>query len=159
MMEPPRHKGTKEKQNRWVRRMRVVVEGSLSGAAERVRGERSGWIRALAGRVIAKVAGLTPVRTGRLRRGWFGGGSAVPSAGAELSETGTDGRGANVGGGGDGSEESVVRVEEQRSLTAVEVENRVPYVAFVEYGTRRMAARAMVRRALREARSGNDSMP
>lgn len=132
----------------------MVVEGSLSGAAERVRGERSGWIRALAGRVIAKVAGLTPVRTGRLRRGWFGGGSAVPSAGAEGSGAGSEGSGANVGdgGGGDGAGESVVRVEEQRSLTAVEVENRVPYVAFVEYGTRRMAARAMVRRALREAR-------
>jgi len=134
--------------------MRVRVEGSLSGTTERVRGERSGWVRALAGQVIAKVAGLTPVRTGRLRRGWFGGGSAVPSAGGEA---GVDQEGSTVGEGrsGNGSEESTVRVEEQRSLTAVEVENRVPYVGYVEYGTRRMAARAMVRQALRDVGGGS----
>jgi hypothetical protein len=51
-----------------------------------------------------------------------------------------------------GGESGSIRVEESREVTAVEVENRVPYVGFVEYGTRRMAARAMVRRALREVK-------
>jgi hypothetical protein len=123
--------------------MRVRVEGSVEGWGVRVRRERSEWVRGLAGRVLARVGALTPVRTGRLRRGWFGGGSAVPSAGGE----GADG-GANLGGAGD----AVVRVEEARLLTAVEVENQVPYVGYVEYGTRRMAARAMVRRALSEVK-------
>jgi hypothetical protein len=131
--------------------MRVRVEGSVEGLEMRVRRARSEWVRGLAGRVLGRVRALTPVRTGRLARGWSGGGSAALSVG----EGGGAGEAAGAlmtadqSGGGSG----LVRVEETREVTAVEVENRVPYVGFVEYGTRRMAARAMVRRALREVKS------
>lgn len=126
--------------------MRVRLEGLLEGAGERVRQERRGWVQELAGRVVTMVAGLTPVRTGRLRRGWFGGGSAVPSAGEEGGEPG-------IANGASEGDEAVMRSDEGGSMSAVEVENSVPYAAYVEYGTRRMAARAMVRRALREFES------
>ena len=114
--------------------VRVEGAGDRLGWGRRVMEARSEWVRGLAGRVMGRVRVLTPVRTGRLARGWSGGGSAALSVGE--------------GGGESGS----IRVEESREVTAVEVENRVPYVGFVEYGTRRMAARAMVRRALREVK-------
>jgi hypothetical protein len=114
--------------------VRVEGDGDRLGWGRRVAEGRSEWVRGLAGRAMGRVRALTPVRTGRLARGWSGGGSAALSVGE--------------GGGESGS----IRVEESREVTAVEVENRVPYVGFVEYGTRRMAARAMVRRALREVK-------
>jgi hypothetical protein len=119
--------------------VRVEGDGDRLGWGRRVAEGRSEWVRGLAGRVMGRVRALTPVRTGRLARGWSGGGSAALSAG--------EGGGAGEAGG-----PGLVRVEESREVTAVEVENRVPYVGFVEYGTRRMAARAMVRRALREVK-------
>lgn len=77
--------------------------------------------------VIDDIADDTPVRTGRARRGWLATqGRSTPQA------------------GGDGTS----RIEDSATVTQANVTNEVPYVRFLEYGTRRMRGQRIVARVL-----------
>jgi hypothetical protein len=134
--------------------MRVSVEGG--GLRERVAEMRRGvvagrrrLVSGLADALRRRAAELTPVRTGRARRGWgaedaaLGQGSPTPAGPAGDGELLSSGE-ASTGG------ESSTRTEESGAVTSTEIENRVPYIGYLEYGTRRVKPRAMVRRALSE---------
>jgi hypothetical protein len=89
---------------------------------------------------LSQVAKLNPVETGRSRAAWvvaleqFGGGPvAAQGVAAAIAE------GARLG--------SVERGE-QESITEAAATNAVRYVKYLEYGTSKMGAFAMVRRAL-----------
>jgi hypothetical protein len=89
---------------------------------------------------LSQVVRLNPVETGRSRAAWaaaleqFGGGSvAAPGVASGIAE------GARLG--------SAERAE-QESITEAAATNAVRYVKYLEYGTSKMAAFAMVRRAL-----------
>ena len=81
--------------------------------------------------LLQRVIALTPVDTGRLRRGW------------EAARAGL------MGGNG---AEGHVQVTREGPAVVVTATNEVPYAVAVEYGTSRQRGSAMVRRALRESR-------
>lgn len=75
----------------------------------------------------------TPVDTGRARAGW-----SAAAAGLE---------GGTVSNQGEGSATETVTAD----LIEIEVENGVPYIAFLEHGTRGQPPRHIVRAALTAA--------
>lgn len=83
---------------------------------------------------LDQVIGTTPVRTGRAKRAW---GSA---------------RGAGDGSSSVASGEGAATARDGSGMSQRTATNSVPYVRYLEYGTRRMAPRAIVRRALERAR-------
>jgi hypothetical protein len=93
---------------------------------------------------LAHVVRLNPVETGRSRAAWtaaleqFGGGSPAGPGGSQGTASAIA-EGRRLG--------SVERVE-QESMTEAAASNAVRYVKYLEYGTSKMAAFAMVRRAL-----------
>lgn len=103
----------------------------------RVRARRPAITREIAGLVLGRVMERNPVDTGRSRAAWGAAGSQV---------------GLSTGTGSQEPGDGIGRVEEHEQQTRLEFENRVNYVPFLEYGTSRMAARAMVRGALASSR-------
>lgn len=82
-------------------------------------------------RILQRVIESTPVETGEARSAWN---DAIILLGSH-------------GGQSDGSD---VTVDEEEGMTEIRMTNRVRHVVFLEYGTRRMAARGIVRRVLGE---------
>ncbi|WP_237229046.1 hypothetical protein [Rubinisphaera sp. JC750] len=112
------------------------VEAWLTEWQGRVRARRPVVTREIAGLVLGRVMERNPVDTGRSRAAWGEAGNQVGVSTAAWSPASSQ--------AGDG----VGRAEEDGQLTRLEFENRVEYTPFLEYGTSRMAARAMVRGAL-----------
>lgn len=132
----------------------MSVEGG--GLRERVgemrRGVVAGRRRLVSGLADAlrrRAAELTPVRTGRARRGW-GAEDAAPGQGSPTPARVPVDEGAFSTGEASSGRESSTQTEESGAVTSVEIENRVPYIGYLEYGTRRVQPRAMVRRAMSE---------
>lgn len=87
---------------------------------------------------------LNPVATGRSRAAWA---AALAQIGVELP---ADWRGPQPDGAAiaEGAAQGTLTRSEDDSTTQINAENGVQYIGFLEYGTRRMAPFAMVRRAL-----------
>lgn len=112
------------------------VEAWLTDWQGRVRARRPVVTREIAGLVLGRVMERNPVDTGRSRAAWGEAGSQV-GVSVAASTTAASQAGDGVGRG-----------EDTGQQTRLEFENRVEYTPFLEYGTSRMAARAMVRGAL-----------
>lgn len=124
-----------------------AAEHWLRDWRQRVRGRRTGLTRELAEQALQHLLQDHPVETGRARAAW-------EQAGLEL--------GLNVVGQGGGNDAEAIaegqsagsgtqQEEEARSL--YELQNRVKYVPILEYGSRKMQARALARRALRQTQA------
>jgi hypothetical protein len=85
-----------------------------------------------------------PVETGRSRAAW---GAALRQLGSEVP---ADWGGASPNGAAiaEGAARCSLERNDHESTTTVSASNGVRYVGFLEYGTRKMAPFAMVRRAL-----------
>ncbi len=133
-------------------RMQVEVESFaaeqwLRGWRLRVRGRRVGLGRELAEQALQHLLRDHPVETGRAQAAW-------EQAGLEL--------GLNVVGQGGGNDAEAIAEglsagsgvqQEEEARSKFELHNRVKYVPILEYGSRKMQARAMVRRALRQTQA------
>lgn len=90
----------------------------------------------IAGDVLSQTADSNPVQTGRSRAGWL---AAAGSIGSNLDD------GAILPTGeGEGS----ATLSEDEQVTSIRATNEVPYIAYLEYGTSRMAPFAMLRQSL-----------
>lgn len=92
---------------------------------------RSRLVRETAREVLVHIVDRQPNETGRARRAWQAALAALSGEGLGSQET-------------EGDAELVERI----TTTTVRIVNRVDYVRYVEYGTRRLAPRSMVRRSL-----------
>lgn len=86
----------------------------------------------------------TPVETGRARAGWV---SAAEQS--QLTVSG-GGQGNDAGAMQEGWEAGRGQVEQQETVVKYELENRVLYVPILEYGSRKMSARSIVRQTLQQ---------
>lgn len=87
---------------------------------------------------LQKIRDNTPVQTGRAQAAWEAAHRQL------LSESTTSNAGSTTEG-------TATQTNDQQTTTA-EATNAVPYIVFLEYGTRRQRPVAMVRRALHEIR-------
>lgn len=96
---------------------------------------RRQMINSLAREALQRTSELTPIRTGRTRNSWLQAAQQLDpsSLGASSSNTSSEG--------------NATQHEELHSSTVV-ARSSVPYVPFLEYGTRHLRPVAMVRRAL-----------
>lgn len=87
---------------------------------------------------------LNPVDTGRSRAAWA---AALQQLGVDVQG---DWRGPHPDGAAiaEGAAQGTLTRSDDDSTTLINAENGVRYIGFLEYGTRRMAPVAMVRRAL-----------
>lgn len=90
----------------------------------------------------------TPIDTGRARQGW---GAAIAALGG-MSSPSLLGNQPALSAGSLAGGDTVVTHEETLSQSAVSVENQVPYVSFLEYGTSRQAPHHMVDQGITVAR-------
>lgn len=88
--------------------------------------ERLDSLRQLARRTLNEIVANTPVETGRARRSWIEAQSSLADPARHSAQS-----------------------------TELQATSRVPYMVFLEYGTRRIAPVAMVRQALAQARISN----
>jgi len=99
--------------------------------------------------VLEEVVQRNPVETGRSRAAWMvslqelGG---VPPLGWQGTDTNSEAL-------SEGREKSGLSSSENKHQSEVRASNSVPYVPFLEYGTRKMSAFAMVRRSLAYVKS------
>lgn len=104
--------------------------------------ERAESMRRVAGETLREVIREQPVETGRSRAAWE---SCLEQLGEASSAVGAVGNAAAIA---EGRRLGRVVRHEQRDAALVQVTSGVEYVPLVEYGTRRMRPRAMVRRGL-----------
>lgn len=131
-------------------RLRIEVDDRASVRLEELSGRRLSesrrrLVEQAMRQTLQDVVRLNPVDTGRSRSAWV---AALRQAGWEVpggwqgprSDASAIAQGAGLG--------ELARSEPSSSMTMLSAHNRVRYVGFLEYGTRRMAPFAMVRRAL-----------
>lgn len=97
---------------------------------------RRSLIRTLMQQAVAQIVAEHPVDTGRAVSAWINGSSS----------------------GITGQSEGIQNAHETATTSAIELENQVPYIVFLEYGTQRMAPFAMVRQALGHVRGTVDNV-
>lgn len=98
--------------------------------------------RELAEETVGRIIESTPVETGRARGGWVGAAEQL-NLPAPAGWGGNDAEAMNEGvSSGSGS------LEESSDSTRYTLRNDVLYVPILEYGSSKMAARAIVRRTL-----------
>lgn len=93
---------------------------------------------------LSQVVRLNPVETGRSRAAWV---RALEQMGGEAPQ-GWKGPRANGAAVSEGSRAAAVQQADEDSLTTAAATNSVKYVKYLEYGTSKMGAFAMTRRAL-----------
>lgn len=129
----------------------AAVRERLSGLRDTVIPEvRHAAVRDEMLSALEVVVQANPVDTGRSRSAWVHGieqlGGAAPADWA--------GGQATLGALGEGAAAAFVTVDESPQTSAIAVENGVPYIAFLEYGTRGQPPRSMVRRGIQSALQG-----
>ncbi len=117
---------------------------SLARSAERLPVARRELVERLMREGLTRIVERNPVETGRSRTAWVQslerlGGQAPPGWTGPLPSGVQRGR----------TEGRLVRSDTE-DRTLIEAMNAVPYIAFLEYGTVRMSAFAMVRKTLAE---------
>lgn len=130
-------------------RMRFEVENRVGARLERAAGRelseaRRGMVEEAMKAALTETLQRNPVDTGRSRAAW---GAALRQLGGELPAD-WGGSQANGAAMAEGAARGSLERSDHESTTGVSASNGVPYVGFLEYGTRRMAPFAMVRRAL-----------
>ena len=113
-------------------------DGNLSEAIrtlgnEQIPKSRREMVNALTQQTLETTRRETPIDTGRSRAAWS---SALTQAGQNGSASGA------------ASEEGHAVQSETATISATSSTNRVPYIAYLEYGTSKMAPFAMVRKSL-----------
>ena len=93
---------------------------------------------------LSQVVRLNPVETGRSRAAWV---RTLEQMGGEAPQ-GWRGPRANGAAIAEGSGAAAVEQADEESLTTAAATSSVKYVRYLEYGTSKMGAFAMVRRAL-----------
>jgi len=135
--------------------MNVIIEIDSRAVRERLvelqQRRTPRWRRRLSEHVAREVLSRTirknPVETGRSRSAWA---AALERLGG-VPPAGWQGGAADRGAIGEGAGANSVAVVDAGSSTEIVVENGVEYVAYLEYGTRKMSAFQMARRSLGEA--------
>jgi hypothetical protein len=94
---------------------------------------RQEMVNQIAADVLNQTAQENPVSSGRSRAGWTAAAQRLPGATTTVSST--DGEGTLVS-------------NHERNTSSVTATNHVPYIAFLEYGTSKMAPFSMLRQAL-----------
>ena len=130
-------------------RMRVEIDDQVSARLEQAAGReltdaRRRLIEQALQQALSDTLQWNPVDTGRSRAAWA---AALAQAGGEAP---ADWRGPHPQGAAiaEGAACGSTARADGESTTALSAQNSVAYVSFLEYGTRRMAPFAMVRRAL-----------
>lgn len=120
------------------------VEQWLQEWQEQVKSRLPETTRLLAEETMTGVVQSTPVETGRARAGWVSAaevGQLAVSGGWQGNDAGAMQEGRKAGRG---------RVKQQETVVQYELENGVKYVPILEYGSRKMSARSIVRRTLQQ---------
>jgi hypothetical protein len=130
-------------------RLRVQIDDRVSERLESLAGRelsdaRRRLVEQSTQQALVNTLQLNPVDTGRSRAAWA---AALQQAGGEAP---ADWRGPHPQGAAiaEGAARGSFTRSDGESTTLLSAENNVSYVGFLEYGTRRMAPFAMVRRAL-----------
>ena len=131
----------------------VAESGGVVAKMDALRGRevpewRRRLVTAVAREVLEGTIARNPVDTGRSRSAWVAGltelGGTPPA--------GWKGPHPDAGAIAAGAELGVVSERDSRGQSEIRVTNGVPYVTFLEFGTRSMAPREMVWRSLLAAR-------
>jgi len=121
------------------------VSERLEGAAGRELSEaRRRMVEDAMRAALIETMQRNPVETGRSRAAW---GAALRQLGGEAPAD-WGGASPNAAAIAEGAARSVLERNDHESTTTVSASNGVRYIGFLEYGTRKMAPFAMVRRAL-----------
>lgn len=130
-------------------RMRFEIEDRASERLEQLAGRelseaRRRLVEDAMRAALSETIQWNPVETGRSRAAW---GAALRQLGGEVP---ADLGGAHPNGAAiaEGAARGSLERSDHESTTTVSASNGVRYIGFLEYGTRRMAPFAMVRRAL-----------
>lgn len=119
-----------------------TAEEWLQDWRDRVDRRRFALGRSIAELALQRIVEGNPVDTGRSRAAWVAGGQQ-----ASLNVSGA-GQGGDPQATSAGMSAGTGRMEEEEGRSWYEIVNTVDYVPFLEYGTQRMPAAAMVRASL-----------
>lgn len=100
---------------------------------QKIPNARQEMVNQIAADVLNQTAQENPVSSGRSRAGWTAAAQRLPGATTTDSTTGGEG---------------TMTTNHDRNTTSVAATNQVPYIAFLEYGTSKMAPFSMLRQAL-----------
>ncbi|MCA8997252.1 MAG: hypothetical protein KDA80_09700 [Planctomycetaceae bacterium] len=103
---------------------------------------RRNFIQSVALQTLQETAQNNPVRTGRSRAAWNAAANQINGP------TETGGLTTASDHSSDGSTDGQARQSDAGDSTEIIATNAVPYVPYLEYGTSKMAPKAMLRRAL-----------